>query len=278
MSHVRPTIALAYDFDETLAVHNMLMYIEEALGLRRAGFEERLWELVRTTRGDLLLLCLYLLVDVARSEEKPLTVAGLRRVGAYMEPFPGLPDWFTRINAYGAEQGIDIEHYVISSNLREILEGSPVAPYFTRIYGSSFLYDANGHACWPSLCVDYTNKTQFLFRINKGCLDESDMDGVNAKVPSKDKRVPFRHMIFVGDGETDVPCMRLIRQKGGHAFAVYNEQKAGSKELALSLEQDGRVCTALPADYRLDAPMDKAVKAIIDGVAARLRFEQVTAK
>ena len=272
--NVSSTVALAYDFDETLAIHNMLRHIEEAIGVKSEGFEDKLWELVESSRGDLLLLCLYLLVEEGKKAGKPFTREAWRRVGACMVPFPGLPEWFERINAYGAAQGIHIEHYIISSNIREILEGSPVAPYFTRIYGSSFIYDANGHACWPALSVDYTNKTQFLFRISKGCLDESDIDGVNAKVPAGRRRIPFSQIIFVGDGETDVPCMKLARQKGGHSFAVFNPAKEGSRELGVALEHEGRVNAALPADYRKDSAMDKAVKAIIDGVAAKLRLKQ----
>ena len=271
--NVSSTVALAYDFDETLAIHNMLRHIEEAVGVKSEGFEDKLWDLVESSRGDLLLLCLYLLVEEGKRAGKPFTREAWRRVGAYMVPFPGLPEWFERINAYGATQGISVEHYIISSNIREILEGSPVAPYFTRIYGSSFIYDANGHACWPALSVDYTNKTQFLFRISKGCLDESDIDGVNAKVSADRRRIPFSQIIFVGDGETDVPCMTLTRQKGGHSFAVFNPVKEGSRELGIALEREGRVDAALPADYRKDSAMDKAVKAIIDGVAAKLRLK-----
>lgn len=274
---MKTTVALAYDFDETLAVHNMLRHIEEAVGVKSEGFEKKLWDLLENSRGDLLLLCLYLLVEAGKEAEKPFTAEAWRRVGAHMVPFPGLPEWFDRINAYGAEQGLSIEHYVISSNIREILEGTPIARYFTRIYGSSYLYDASGYACWPSLCVDYTNKTQFLFRISKGCLDESDMDGVNAKVEATDKRIPFEQIIFVGDGETDVPCMKLVRQRGGHSFAVYNPGKEGAREFATGLKRDGRVCAAFPADYRENSPMDQATKAVLDGIAANLRFKQVMA-
>ena len=268
--NVSSVVALAYDFDETLAIHNMLRHIEEAVGVKSEGFEDKLWELVERSRGDLLLLCLFLLVEEGKKAGKPFTREAWHRVGAYMVPFPGLPEWFERINAYGATQGITVEHYIISSNIREIIEGSPVAPYFTRIYGSSFIYDANGHACWPALSVDYTNKTQFLFRISKGCLDESDIDGVNAKVPASRRRIPFSQIIFVGDGETDVPCMTLTRQKGGHSFAVFNPVKEGSRELGVALEREGRVDAALPADYRKDSAMDKAVKGIIDSVASKL--------
>lgn len=268
------TVALAYDFDETLAIHNMLRHIEEAVGVKSEGFEDKLWNLVESSGGDLLLLCLYLLVEEGKRAGKPFTREAWHRVGAHMMPFPGLPEWFERINAHGAAQGITVEHYVISSNIREILEGTPIARYFKRIYGSSFIYDSQGHACWPALSVDYTNKTQFLFRISKGCLDESDIDGVNAKVPMGRKRIPFSQIIFVGDGETDVPCMKLTRQKGGHSFAVYNPVKEGSQQLGLTLETEGRVNAALPADYRENSPMDKAVKAIIDGVAANLRFKR----
>lgn len=269
------TVAIAYDFDETLAMKNMLVYVEDVLGLDSTGFQEKLREVSKATNGDLLLICMYLLVEAGKAAGKGVTARDLRSIGACMEPFPGVMDWFERINAYGARQNIQVEHYIISSNIREILEGTPVARHMSRIYGSSFIFNEQGHACWPSLSVDYTNKTQFLFRISKGCFEESDMEGVNAKVQAIHKRVPFRNIIFVGDGETDVPCMKLVLQKGGHSFAVYNPDRPSSKELARLLEKEGRVYKALPADYRENSPMDKAVKTVIDGVAARLRLDTI---
>ena len=263
-----PTVAIAYDFDDTLAKKDMFSYAVPSLQVDIDTLQADMRRIPGEVRGDALLIVLYLLVAHAKKAGMPITRAMLTDIGKHMEPFPGLPEYFPRLNHYAAKRGITLEHYVISSNLREILEGTPVAPYFKRIFGSAFLYDANGEACWPAVSLNYTGKTQFLYRISKGCLEEHDSRGVNAQMPPVERPIPFPNIIFIGDGYTDIPAMALTREKGGHSFAVYDPDAKNREKVARELEEQSRVDAALPADYREGSALDAALKAIIDSVAA----------
>lgn len=174
--------------------------------------------------------------------------------------FPGVREWFRRINAFGQQLGVEIEHYVISSGLREIIEGSGIAHEFREIYACEFFYNEEGLACWPKLDVNFTNKTQFVYRINKGVLDVSDDKTLNDSMPDDSKRIPFTNMIYVGDGLSDVPCMKMMRAYGGQAIAVYQEENRQGVEDLLS---KGRVDFIFPADYREGTALDSTVKNII---------------
>ena len=178
--------------------------------------------------------------------------------------FPGVEDWFRRINAFGEAQGVQVEHYIISSGLREIIEGSGIAHEFREIYACEFFYDEDGLACWPKLDVNFTNKTQFVYRINKGVLDVSDDKTLNDSMPDDSKRIPFTNMIYVGDGLSDVPCMKMMRAYGGQAIAVYQESNRMGVEDLLA---KGRVDFIFPADYSEGTALDQTVKNIIRKMA-----------
>jgi hypothetical protein len=182
--------------------------------------------------------------------------------------FKGVVDWFDRINKYGKEKGVKVQHYIISSGIREMIEGTSIAKKFAATYASSFVYDHNGVAKWPALAINYTTKTQFLFRINKGVLNVYDNSKINEFTPSEDRPVPFSNMVFIGDGDTDIPCFRLVKDQGGHSVAVYKPSTHGTKEKARKLIKDGRVNYIAPADYSENSEMDTFVKRIIDKVAA----------
>jgi len=259
-------MAIAYDLDETLAIKNMLTYILPALKMDSAEFLDALSRLPQEVDGDLLLVCYYLLHKQARELGIPLTREMLHSFGKYMEPFPGIPEYFPRINAYARKRGVSLEHFIISSNVREVIEGTCLAPYCSRIYASSFIYDEDGNACWPALVVNYTMKTQFLFRINKGCRDVFDEAGLNAETGDK-RAIPFTNIVFVGDGETDIPCMHVARKQGGYAFAVFNPEVPDSVEQSRNLLEAGRVDKAFVADYREDSEFDREIKSIIDSLA-----------
>ncbi len=177
--------------------------------------------------------------------------------------FPGVREWFDRINAFGDSLGVTVEHYVLSSGLKEIIEGSGIAHQFKKIYACEFYY-RDGVACWPKLDVNFTNKTQFVYRINKGVLDVSEDKKLNDSMPDDSKRVPFTNMIYVGDGLSDVPCMKMMRSYGGQAIAVYQESnRTGVEELLAK----GRVDFIFPADYREGTALDLTVQNIIRKMA-----------
>jgi hypothetical protein len=163
---------------------------------------------------------------------------------------------------------VRVEHYVISSGLREMVAGTIIARKFKAVYASSFWYDHHGVAQWPALALNYTTKTQYLFRINKGSLHVYDHSKVNEYVPHAERPIPFTNMIFVGDGETDIPCFRLVKDLGGHSIAVYKPRARRARTISEKLIRDGRVNFIAPADYSDGRELDRIVKGIIDKVAA----------
>ncbi|MDY6444227.1 MAG: hypothetical protein SPK76_04265 [Bacteroidales bacterium] len=177
-------------------------------------------------------------------------------------------EWFKLVNTYGELHGVKIEHYINSSGLKEIIEGSPIAHEFKHVFAGTFLYDANGEAEWPGISVDYTTKTQFLFKISKGIFSSRDNKQVNESIADDKKRIPFTHMIYFGDGDTDVPCMKIVGMFGGHSIAVYDPQNERKQATAAKLKRQGRVAFAVPAVYTPDAPAFRVVTAIIDKIKA----------
>ena len=212
---------------------------------------------------DGLLAYMYTMIAECRAQGLPLTRDFLVRCGHSMELFPGVREWFGRINDFGASLGVEVEHYVLSSGLKEIIEGSGIAHEFKQIYACEFYY-GGGEACWPKLDVNFTNKTQFVYRINKGVLDVADDKTLNDSMPDDSKRIPFTNMIYVGDGLSDVPCMKMMRAYGGQAIAVYQAtNRAGVEDLLAK----GRVDFIFPADYRAGTDLDATVRNIIRKMA-----------
>lgn len=260
-----PIVALLYDFDKTLCTRDMEDYaFIPALGYTPAEFWKKANDFGRENRMDGLLAYMYTMIAECRTQNIRLDREFLVRCGHSLELFPGVADWFGRINAFGRSQGVQVEHYVISSGLREIIEGSGIAREFREIYACEFFYDREGLASWPKLDVNFTNKTQFVYRINKGVLDVSDDKSLNDSMPDDSKRVPFTNMIYIGDGLSDVPCMKMMRAYGGQAIAVYQQENRQGVEDLLA---KGRVDFIFPADYREGTALDATVRNIIRKMA-----------
>ena len=179
--------------------------------------------------------------------------------------------WFENVNAYADEHGIDVEHYIISSGLKEIIEGSRIAPYITRVYASSYLYSADGIAEWPAQVVNYTTKTQFIFRIAKGFLEEYDQR-VNDSVPHDVRNVDYDNIVYIGDSATDIPCMTLVKSKGGYSIGVYDPESQNKKKV-YKLFNDGRLNFYAPAVYTTDSPIFKYMTSVIDEIAAKQKLK-----
>ncbi len=261
--------AIAYDFDGTLAPGNMQEYdFVPAIGMTKKAFWTEVGELAKEHNADSILMYMMHMLDKAQAAHVPVRKADFVNFGRSVTLFEGVVDWFQRINAYGKQRGLKVEHYIISSGNREMIEGTPIARKFSSIYASSFVYDHNGVAKWPALAVNYTTKTQFLFRINKGVMNVYDNSKINEFVPKEDRPVPFNNMVFLGDGDTDIPCFRLVKDQGGHAIAVYKPNTRGAKGKAEKLIKEGRVNFIAPASYCENGEIDTFVKAIIDKVAA----------
>ena len=256
-----PIIAFLYDFDKTLCTTDMEDYaFIPSLGYTPAEFWGRANAFGWENRMDGLLAYMYTMIQESAAQNIKLDRAFLNHCGESIQLFPGVREWFARINAFGESLGVQVEHYVISSGLREIIEGSGIAQEFREIYACEFYYNENGDACWPKLDVNFTNKTQFVYRINKGILDVSRDKELNDSMPDDSKRVPFTNMIYMGDGLSDVPCMKMMRAYGGQAIAVY---QASNRQGVEKLLADGRVDFIFPADYREGMELDRTVRDIL---------------
>ena len=267
-------MAISYDFDGTLAPGNMQEYdFIPALNMRSKQFWMSVDDLAKKHEMDQILAYMHTMLEEARKAKVSVRKADFKTFGANIGMFPGVQDWFKRINAYAKSKGVRLDHFIISSGIREMVEGTPIYKEFKKVYASGFMFDHNGVACWPALAVNYTTKTQYLFRINKGSLDVHDNSIINKYVPKDQRPVPFEHMVFVGDGETDIPCMRLVKDQGGHSIAVYNSGKHGAKIKAEQLVKDGRATLVATADYQAGSDIDLAVKAIIDKIEASSRIK-----
>ncbi|MBQ1213894.1 MAG: haloacid dehalogenase-like hydrolase [Tidjanibacter sp.] len=260
--------ALIYDFDGTLSPGNMQEYgFIAAVGKSNEEFWHESNVLAEDFDADPILSYMLKMLEHASKTNIPIKREDFQATGRNIKLYKGVESWFDRINRYGAERGIEILHYINSSGLKEIIEGTPIAGEFKKIYACEFLYNEDGDAYWPAVAINYTNKTQFIYKINKGVDSVSDSHLVNAFVPDSERPVPFEHMIYVGDGTTDIPCMRLVSDRRGHSIGVYNpESEQGYQKTKLLLEQN-RVSMISPADYSEGSRMEKLVKTILDKIA-----------
>lgn len=273
MPKKRIPMAIAYDFDGTLAPGNMQEYdFIPALNMISREFWKSVNEISQQHEMDQILAYMWAMLRQADKADIRVHKKDFKDFGKNIVLFPGVSDWFKRINAYAKTKGVRMEHFIISSGIREMVEGTPIYKEFKKVYASGFMFDHNGVACWPALAVNYTTKTQYLFRINKGSLDVHDNSVINKFVPKDQRPVLFENMIFIGDGETDIPCMRLVKDQGGHSIAVYHRSKRGVKKHADQLVRDGRATLVAPADFRDGSTIDGCVKAIIDKVEAAARI------
>lgn len=241
-------VALVYDFDGTLAPGNMQEFgFVQAIGKDPNEFWNRTYEMAVGNDASTILCYMYLMLQEAKVNGISLKRDNFRKFGSMIKLYQGVEEWFSLINQYGKSIGLNIQHYINSSGLKEMVEGTSIAKEFENIYACSFLYDTEGNAYWPAVAVDYTTKTQFLFKINKGIKEVSDNKKINEYVAKEDRPIPFERMIYFGDGETDVPSMSVVKSQGGHAIAVYGDPK--KKATASKLINANRVDFMCMADY-----------------------------
>lgn len=241
-------VALVYDFDGTLAPGNMQEFgFVQAIGKDPNEFWNRTYEMAVGNDASTILCYMYLMLQEAKANGISLKRDNFRKFGSMIKLYQGVEEWFSLINQYGKSIGLNIQHYINSSGLKEMVEGTSIAKEFENIYACSFLYDTEGNAYWPAVAVDYTTKTQFLFKINKGIKEVSDNKKINEYVAKEDRPIPFERMIYFGDGETDVPSMSVVKSQGGHAIAVYGDPM--KKATATKLINANRVDFMCMADY-----------------------------
>ena len=260
----KPIVAIMYDFDKTLCTRDMQEYtFIPSIGMEPHEFWNHTADVAAEETMDNILTYMYCMVEKARQSGNLLTRESLVACGKDIEYHPGVEGWFERINRYAEAAGVQVEHYVLSSGLKEIIEGTSIAKFFKRIYACEFLYK-DGQAYWPKMAVNYTNKTQFVYRINKGVLDINNDVDLNNSRPDSEKRVFFSNMIYIGDGLTDVPCMKLVKQSGGHSIAIYHPSQ---HQKAAPLLKHERVDWMFEADYREGSELDRTMKLLLENLA-----------
>jgi hypothetical protein len=267
-------MAIAYDFDGTLAPGNMQehSFLPE-IGMPKNKFWAESDQLAEKHQADNVLTYMNLMLKKAKEKDLPVRKQDFINRGKAVTLFDGVESWFNRINNYGRNLGLRVEHYIISSGLREMIEGTPIAHEFKAIYASSFKYDPNDVAEWPALAINFTTKTQYLFRINKGVLDVCDNKKINEFVKMEDRPIPFKRMIFIGDGDTDIPCFSLVKSLGGHSIAVYKPKTPYAKGKAEKLIEDGRVNFITPADYSEKSNIEEIVKSIMSKISSDCQLD-----
>ena len=273
-----PTIALIYDFDGTLSPSNM----QEYEFLRAIGIDDsrQFWNendaMMKLHDATNVLCCMRLMIEKSRAAHIPITRSTFRSYGAGVELYTGVKEWFGHINRFGKRLGVQLHHYINSSGLKEMIEGTPIAKEFREIYACTFMYDENGVAVWPAVAVDFTAKTQFLFMINKGVSRVSDSYLINEYLPESERPQPFNRMIYFGDGFTDVPCMKLVKQYGGKSIAIYNRNVPyEQRKMLRNLVTGQRVDFACEGDYRADGELSGVVQTIIRKMKADYDFDQL---
>ena len=266
MEKKKHIIALMYDFDKTLCAKDMQEYsFIPNIGMKADEFWSEANKISVKNDMDRILAYMYLMLKTAKKKDLPITKEAFQKLGHDVVLYKGVKTWFKRINDYGKSLGVEIEHYILSSGLKEIIEGTPIAKEFKKIYACEFHYNERGNADWPQQTVNFTTKTQFLFRISKGVLDVTDDVRLNTKIKDEERRIPYYNMIYFGDGLTDVPCMKLVKQYGGHSIAIYNKKEKKKVEQLLVDERVNFICEG---DYQKDSDLEVIVKKLIQQVSA----------
>lgn len=261
-------IALLYDFDCTLADGFMQSFgLVQDLGHR--DINEYFEASNNLVGGEEMDMCLSMMAGIVRSanqQGKKVTREYLQGFGKNMKYYVGVEEWFDRVNAIGARYGYEIEHYVISSGLKELIEGSSISKYFKRIYANFFAYDQDGVAYWPSQVVNYSSKVQYVYRVRKNVLDDlGDVSKVNEKMADSEV-LPFKNIIYLGDSQTDIPSFKVVKNSGGMAICVYDPASAKAKGVAQKCFIEGRVNYFVPADYSEGSDLFELVKNYIENV------------
>jgi len=275
----KPIVALIYDFDGTLSPGNMQEFgFIQAIGQTPEEFWSKSNAVPEGQEVSSILSYMKLMIDEAKKKGISLTRDSFVSFGKHIELYEGVHHWFSLINDYGRRHGVVIEHYINSSGQTELIEGTSIAKEFKKIFACSFWYDENGVAVWPAVAVDYTGKTQFLFKIAKGIMDISDNTKVNDSQKEDEKPIPFSHMIYFGDGTTDIPCMKIVKMFGGNSIAVYDRNNQHQIDTARTLLKQDRVNFICEADYRIGSEMYEVVTTIIDKIKAESDFQALQRK
>ena len=265
----KPIVAIMYDFDKTLSTTDMQNYsFIPNLQMTPEEFWGETGKFTESQGVERILSYMFMMIKKAKEKGIKITREYLRECGKNIQFYPGVSTWFKRINKYAEEKGVIVEHYLVSSGTIEIVEGCSIYPEFTKAYGCEYYYE-NDEPVWPKLAINYTQKTQFFFRIAKGAVDVTNDNAVNEK--NLKLRIPYRNIVYMGDGMTDIACMTLVKKNGGTSIAVYPEK---DWEKVKHIYNDGRLSYYCRADYSAGSQMEQMIKLIIDRSAVYDEIER----
>lgn len=276
MKRKKPILAIAYDFDGTLAPGNMQehSFIPE-IKMNKSKFWKEVKDKAKESDADEILIYMELMIEKAKLSDNEFNRKSLKAHGKKIALFNGVEEYFSRVNEYGKSKGIRVKHYIISSGLRDIIEGTKIKKYFSHIFASGFKFDPNGVAVWPALAINYTNKVQYLFRINKGINNSWDNSRINKYIENDLRPVPFKNMVYLGDGETDVPAMKMLKYQGGYSIGVYKPNSSKKKKICQDLITQERADYIASADYSEGKSIDNIIKTIIDKISVESKLENL---
>ena len=274
MPSKKTIIALVYDFDKTLSTSEMQNPFIKRLGYEPDAFWEMSNEFAKKNNMDKNLAYLHCLKKECSNKGVPVNREVFKAVGKEIEFYPGVLEWFDAIDRLAKELNVTVEHYIVSSGMKEILDGTPIAKYFKKIYACEYQYDENKVPVWVKNVVNYTSKTQFIFRINKGALEIWEDDKVNEFVYHDERRIPFENMIYFGDGSTDIPCMKIVKEYGGHSIGVYSDKDDAVRKMMY----DGRIDFFCKADYSVGGELYEHVATVMKMMALRYPLMMDTKK
>lgn len=262
--------AIIYDFDGTLAKGDCAEHgLMPSLGVKqKSEFWKNVKEITQNDDADEILMYLWKLFDIAKQNDllENLSAQKLQEFGNKIPLFPGVKEWFDLINRYAADNGIGLSHYIVSSGLEEMIKGTPIAGNFKKIFACKYSYDEKGLPQWPALSINYTTKTQYLFRINKGIENCWDNKAINRFIEPKHRSIPFSNMIYIGDGDTDIPAMKMVKYQGGHSIAVFDVdswKEENTQNKIQNLISEERTDYVVPADYQEHSQLMVSVKGIL---------------
>ena len=269
-------IALVYDFDGTLSPQPMQEYtVLPELDVSSSDFWDECKREADKHKADSMLTYMRLLIEKIEANHTHLDKKRLRNLAKDIKYFPGVETWFDRINNHVREKSgskIKVKHYIISAGLKEILEGIKIRKYFEKMYASEYYFDHHDAARFPTVVINDTSKTQYIFRINKGIEDISQ--SINEYMPESERSIPFSNMIYIGDGLTDVPCMTVTKNNGGYALAVHKPNSPNSVSTCRELAKANRIDYFAPANYEKGKKLEKIVNLILDVIIAKIMFQK----
>ena len=276
---MRETIAVIFDFDDTLAPDSTSGLLQK-LGVDVEEFWRDEVEPLIEDDWDPVPAYLVKMIQKSRSGEVPtITKDVLQNWGQELPLHSGVTTIFKRIRDHAKKINprLSIEFYLISSGIEDILRHTEIAHEFHDIWASNFSYDETGAIAYPKKVISFTDKTRYIFYIKKGLSGDAVRGKpfeVNRKIAAESSRIPLNQMIFVGDGYTDIPCFSLVRKGGGIAIGVYDNDRQDRWGRAWGFVEDGRVSNLVPADYEEKRALSNSLIMAVESLAQKISLQR----